>query len=161
MKGGGGGEERGSWLIQIWSNGGLYFKPLLRTITVYKWTGWHPELSTVCTQFCLWLRNQETIQTILPLGVPTLGLALLALACWLGVVNTFLLTRAFFLLDTGVRGGGKAKMSAPLSWASLFSLFSPACSRSLSLWRRGVVFRPLWEVGLQGRPFSTDGENSL
>lgn len=112
--------------------------------------------------FCLWLSDQESIKKwFLPLGVATLGLGLLILAFWLGVVNTFLLRRAFFLLDTGVRGGGKAKMSTSLSWTSLFSLFSLACSRFLSLWQRGVAFRALSGVGLEGCPFSTDGDTNL
>lgn len=112
--------------------------------------------------FCLWLSDQESIKKwFLPLGVATLGLGLLILAFWLGVVNTFLLRRAFFLLDTGVRGGGKAKMSTSLSWTSLFSLFSLACSRFLSLWQRGVAFRALSGVGLERCPFSTDGDTNL
>lgn len=52
-------------------------------------------------------------------------------------------------------------MSTSLSWTSLFSLFSLACSRFLSLWQRGVAFRALSGVGLEGCPFSTDGDTSL
>lgn len=124
-------------------------------------------LIEIALQVLVWNKNNYSIQIkhmmnwkycdpfskkrdFLPLGVIALVLLPLTLAFWLGVVKTFLLGRAFFLLDVGVRGGGNTNISRSFSWTAIFSLFSLVCSWSVSLrsWRCCVAVRPLSGVGL-------------
>lgn len=94
-----------------------------------------------------------------PLGV--LAWPLVAVEFWLGVVSTFF-WRAFFLLDTGVRGGGSANRSTSLlCGAATFSLFSVVLSLSLLSWQCCGVIRPLSEVRLEAYFLSTDGDTSF
>lgn len=104
-----------------------------------------------------------TKRFVLPLGVAALCLLLVTFVFWVGVVNTFLLGRAFLLMGTGVRGRGNAKMSTSLSWAAIFSLFSLARSWPLSVfsWRGCLGVRPLSGVVVYTDLFSTDGDASL
>lgn len=119
-----------------------------KSITVNKYN-WRPE------RFIIW---QVSGSLLSPLGV--LAWPLVAVEFWLGVVSTFL-WRAFFLLDTGVRGGGSANRSTSLLCALTFSLFSVVLSLSLLSWQCCGVIRPLSEVGLEAHFRSTDGDTSF
>lgn len=101
------------------------------------------KLRVACSILLPWV---QWLKLLLPLGASALAM----LAFLLGVVNTFFLGRGFFLLDTGVRGGGSAKNSTSFCCTAIFSLFSLVRSWSLSLlsWRCCAAVRPLSRVGL-------------
>lgn len=119
-----------------------------KSITVNKYN-WRPE------RFIIWWVSGSLLS---PLGVP--AWPLVAIEFWLGVVSTFF-WRAFFLLDTGVRGGGSANRSTSLLCAATFSLFSVVLSLSLLSWQCCGVLRPLSEVRLEAHFLSTDGDTSF